>query len=279
MVADPNIRSRKKAKTKLNNVTTTEQEVMTMSELAIINSGEFRAVAVIGDTGENLMELLQENVGEQISVFDFAKLTVPSGGGEFWSIPSADGAKVEKEIEGVVLLRKSGKAYWQVSMDDSTELTPPDCSSEDGMIGIGTPGGTCAQCPLNRFETAAKGKGKACKDKCDIFILTKNGVLPMIIQVPPTSLRSFKQYGMLLLDAGKDISKVLTKFSLVSETRSGKKTAIIQFKSGGDIGPEMHPFVAKYKETIKSLMENAKRSGETIEYQGYASDGEAPKFE
>lgn len=66
-----------------------------MNELAIINSGEFRAVAVIGDTGENLMELLQENVGEQISVFDFAKLTVPSGGGEFWSIPSADGARVE----------------------------------------------------------------------------------------------------------------------------------------------------------------------------------------
>lgn len=66
MVADHNTRKCRKVKTKSNNVTTEEQEVMTMSELAIINSGEFRAVEVIGDTGENLMELLQENVGEQI---------------------------------------------------------------------------------------------------------------------------------------------------------------------------------------------------------------------
>ena len=31
--------------------------------VALIGSADFRAVAVIGETGENLMELLRENVG------------------------------------------------------------------------------------------------------------------------------------------------------------------------------------------------------------------------
>ena len=249
--------------------------------VALIGSADFRAVAVIGETGENLMELLRENVGDQISVFDFAKLTVPPGGGDHWSIPTADGSKMEREVEGVILMRKSGKAYWKVSLDDSTENTPPDCTSEDGLIGIGEPGGSCPSCPLNQYETAQKGKGKACKDKCDIFILTKNGILPMVIQVPPTSLKNFKQYGMLLLDAGKDISKVLTKFSLNVETKSGKKTAIIQFRSGGDVDPSMYPFIGKYKETLRALTESAKMmapSAETAQ-AGPATDGEAPAFD
>lgn len=249
--------------------------------LALVGPSDFRAVAVIGETGENLMELLHENVGDQISVFDFAKLTVPPGGGDHWSIPTADGSKMEKEIEGVILMRKSGKAYWKISLDDSTENTPPDCSSDDGLIGIGEPGGNCPSCPLNQYETAAKGKGKACKDKCDIFILTKNGILPMVIQVPPTSLKGFKQYGMLLLDAGKDISKVVTKFSLNVETKSGKKTAVIQYRSGGDVDPAMYPFIAKYKETLRALVAQVPvaQAETAAEKPGPETDGEAPTFD
>lgn len=257
-----------------------EQEA---AAVALVGSTDFRAVAVIGETGENLMDLLRENVGDQISVFDFAKLTVPPGGGDHWSIPTADGTKMEKEVEGVILMRKSGKAYWRLSLDDSTENTPPDCSSDDGQVGIGEPGGVCATCPLNQYETAAKGKGKACKDKCDIFLLTKTGILPLVIQVPPTSLKNFKQYGMLLLDAGKDISKVLTKLSLSVETKSGKKTAIIQFRSGGDVDPSMYPFVAEYKRSLKAMVEANPAAQDPVAVKQATdvptTDGEAPTFD
>jgi len=254
----------------------------TTTAVALIGAADFRAVAVIGETGENLMELLRENVGEQISVFDFNKLTVPAGGGDHWTVPTPDGSKMEKEIEGVILIRKSGKSYWKVSLDDSTENTPPDCSSENGLVGIGDPGGICADCPLNAYESAQKGKGKACKDKCDIFLLTKTGTLPLIIQVPPTSLKNFKQYGMLLLDAGQDISKVLTKLTLTIETKSGKKTSIIQFRSGGQVDPAMYGFIGKYKETLRELMETAKAAHDPAAEAppaDVAQDGEAPSFE
>lgn len=247
--------------------------------VALIGGDEFRAVAVIREAGGNLMELLQENVGEQISVFDFAKLTVPSGGGDHWSVPTPEGTRMEKEIEGIVLLRKAGKAYWSVPLDDSTENTPPDCTSEDGVLGVGAPGGRCAQCPLNQFGTASRGKGKACKDKCDLFILTKTGTLPMVVQVPPTSLKGFKQYGMMLLDAGKDISKIVTKFSLASEMKSGKKTAVIQYRAGGDVDPSMYPFIHDYKTTIRSLLVQAPAQDSQHDASYVAADGDAPKFE
>ena len=103
----------------------------------------------------------------------------------------------------------------------------------------------------------------------------------MVIQVPPTSLKNFKQYGMLLLDAGKDISKVLTKFSLNVETKSGKKTAIIQFRSGGDVDPAMYPFIGKYKETLRALTESARMMAQPDEtaQAGPATDGEAPALD
>lgn len=186
---------------------------------------------------------------------------------------------MEKEIEGVILLRKAGKAYWEVSLDDSTETTPPNCVSEDGLMGTGTPGGPCRVCPLNAFESASKGKGKACKDKVDLFLLTKTGIMPMIIQVPPTSLKNLKQYGMILMDGGKAIGDVLTKFYLTPENKSGKKTAIINFKSSGNVPDGLKGFVNEYKKTLKAMLEQGIAQNQTVEDRFVAQDGEAPSFE
>jgi len=258
-------------------------ETTTETAVALIGTNDFRAVAVLGETGENMMELMRENVGDQISIFDFPKMTVPAGGGDIWMIPTLEGTKPEKEFEGVIVKRKSGKSYWEKSLDDVSETTPPDCASEDGLIGIGTPGGVCSTCPFNQYGSAPKGAGKACKDKGDLVLLTKTGIMPMVIQVPPTSLKNLKQYGMLLLDAGKDISKVVTKFTLTTETKGGKKTAIIQFRSGGDVDPSMFPFIAKYKETMNALIDTQKATAQATAQAeaaaGPATDGEAPTFE
>src|SRR5262249_37088660 len=34
------------------------------------------------------------------------------------------------------------------------------CSSQDNLIGIGEPGGTCVKCPLSQFGSARNGEGK-----------------------------------------------------------------------------------------------------------------------
>lgn len=250
--------------------------------VAVIVKDDFKAVEVLGEQPGALAELLRENVGTEMSAFDLPRIKVPSGGGQFWAYQTAAGPVSTPTIEGVIVLKKQGKSYWAVSYDDATETTPPDCHSDDCITGIGTPGGACSQCPLNKYESAAKGDGKACKDQVDIAIITRDGIIPTVIQVPPTSLKSLKQYGIMMMGSGKSIHDVVTRFSLHVEKKQGKDTAIIDFSSAGLVPDEMKRFIRAYKADVAALYESSKRKPEqdvTPEYDSRPmEDGDAPQF-
>jgi len=224
--------------------------------LAVIESTDFRAVAIIGTEAGALQEMIRENIGTDLSAYDLPRLKVPAGGGSFWEEQTAEGPKPAEYVDGVILLRKDKKKFWEKGQDEAGgETTPPDCSSEDRIFGTGIPGGECAKCPYNEFKTAKKGDGKACRDFSELYILKKNSVMPTVVQVPATSLKNLKQYGMILVDSAKNMSAVVTRFSLTAEMKSGSKTAIVNFKSIGDIPADMKGFVKEYQASIKELLE------------------------
>lgn len=168
--------------------------------------------------------------GQQINAFELDVVKVPSGGMTAWTIPDViEGERIEKTIQGIVIAQRTIRSWWRVGFDERAAAgvgkQPPDCSSQDGIWGIGHPdghpdlvedtdsaagqfayeaydadgnqvGGTkpirkyaCADCPLAQFGSGREGRGQACRQNRLIFLLTQDSALPIVIKVPPSSLR------------------------------------------------------------------------------------------
>ncbi len=170
-------------------------------------------------TNENNAMTVQQNAGQKFILPDmvesdfspedmaddmdglsmsFNRVKTPAGGGLQFEVPTDDPEAPEftPTLTGVILFNHDSHAYWAEtdSENKDEEENLPLCSSLDGKTGIGTPGGTCATCPLNAYGTAAKGAGKACKNMRIIYLLRSGEYLPIQFNLPPTSLKSFREF-------------------------------------------------------------------------------------
>jgi len=139
------------------------------------------------------------------------------GGGLTWEIPSLEGPTEAKQIVGVIIAVKTPRAYWRESFDETGGGVPPDCSADDGIVGIGDPGGDCARCPLARFGSDARGRGQACKQMYMLFVLRHDSLLPMVITAPPTSFIVIRKYLLRLASNMKRCHQVESSFKLQKE--------------------------------------------------------------
>lgn len=124
----------------------------------------------------------------------FDKVRIPSGGGTMWEVAGDNPDEPEhmKEILGVIVDHYPVNAYFE--NEYTGEIAPPTCSSMDGKFGIGVPGGSCVNCPLNKYGSADDGKGKKCKNLRRVYLLRSGEILPILITLPPTSIRNFSDY-------------------------------------------------------------------------------------
>jgi hypothetical protein len=135
--------------------------------------------------------------------------------------------------------------------------TPPDCSSHDGDVGYGQPGGDCFTCPLNQWASAEGGGGKACKEKRMLFLLRASDLLPIVIQAPSTSIQPIKKYLLRLASQGLPYWSVLTSLSLEKGSNSaGIAFSRIAPKSAGPIPEEQRGMLAEYVQAIKPIIGN-----------------------
>ena len=110
----------------------------------------------------------------------FPRVKIPGGGSLQFEIPSDDPENPDytKYIEGVILYNHDTCAYWPEGSEYDDNVTPL-CSSVDGKTGYGAPGGVCATCALNQYGSVEKGKGKACKNMRNLYILRSGEHMPM----------------------------------------------------------------------------------------------------
>lgn len=212
---------------------------------------------------DQLVESVKENFeDEELGPNDLDRIRVPSGGALAWSIPDIDeGEKSAKTIEGVMLMYRTARAYWSVGMDEGGGNLPPDCSSQDGKHGGGTPGGICKDCPLNQFGSG-KGRGKACKEMRLVFFLMPGSLLPSVVVMPPTSISSLKKYLGRLTNNALSYRRVVTSISLNgTQNKDGIKYAQAVFdvaKSGKDrliLDTESAKRIGEYAEAFKGSFE------------------------
>ena len=138
-------------------------------------------------------ELAEDADGLQMS---FPRVKIPAGGTLQFEMPSddPDNPDYEKNLVGVILHNHATCAYWPAGSEYDDDTTPL-CSSVDGKVGIGTPGGACAACVMNRFGSAPDGsKGKACKNMRILYLLRSGEYMPLQINLPPTSIKPFKDF-------------------------------------------------------------------------------------
>ena len=207
---------------------------------------------------EELRELIEDNLGGigegGFSVRDLPMVTVPSGGATWWTVEGMD--KPQDYITGVIISQVEVRRYYAKGLDEGGEKGPPDCASEDMITGHGTPGGECKLCPFAEWGSASsegkERKGQKCGTYRMLVMQLPDSILQTVVQVPPTSSSSIKQYLRSLTTKGLHYSKAITSLSLKAEERGGFKVAIVTPTFVGKVDDAIHaehikPLAAKYK--------------------------------
>jgi len=181
-----------------------------------------------------------------MSEFDIPRITIAPGA---FKVPTAKGTTLAEQIVGVVVYIRHVRAYYK-SKDQGNR--PPDCSSKDCITGFGDPGGRCRPlvdlatgkvtdpgCPLAAFESATtpdgkQGKGQACKETKQLFVLRGDSLMPEILSIPPTSLTVARKFFNWLG------TRVAYPKALISITVANEKNA-----QGQEYGTAVFDYVRK----------------------------------
>ena len=185
---------------------------MSKNEIAI-KAENFKLVTIEGEIADAIKEEL-----DGLGPIPFDKVKIPSGGGLAFEVPGEDDENPETatEIIGVILYHYPVNAYWKEAYGRNNN--PPDCSSLDGKKGVVSESGEvrdCTTCPYNQYGSGDNGSGKACKNNHRCYILRENSPIPLLLTLPPTSLKSLRDFiGKKLLLKNLRTKDVIVKISL-----------------------------------------------------------------
>lgn len=222
-----------------------------MTEKALVVAENVNLPALSNDLAEAIAEEM-----DGLSI-EFDRVKIPSGGGLAFEIPGddPDSPELAKEIVGVIVDQHPVNAYWAVRY--SGENNPPDCSSMDGKVGITKDGQQrdCATCPHNQWGSDEDGRGKACKNMRRIYILPEGQMFPLLLTLPPTSLKNFSNYlAKRVIAKGRRSHNVLTKVSLKKATNSSGITySQATFALAGILSVEDAKKIEEYARGIKAV--------------------------
>jgi len=137
----------------------------------------------------------------------------------------------------VVLLKANkgtSKVFYLKGYDkDNSEGQKPDCYSGDGIAPAAdaqTPQAKkCATCPHNqwgsRITEKGASKGKACSDTVRMAVAPAGQLNdPMLLRVPPASIKGLGEYGQMLAKRGVGYNMVVTKVAFDMDAESPKLT-------------------------------------------------------
>jgi hypothetical protein len=177
------------------------------AEVELYQPGQL--LALNHDTSQVVEAITMNTAGAELSKFDaLSQARVPGPGGKRWKVRHADGTEEDPQtLTGVIVSVERARSYWKKPFMSGGEM--PDCASYDGgFTGVAnTPDGPCMKCencPMNKFQPRADGTGnvKPCKETRQVLLLPADSLLPILVSVPPASLRIFN--GFMVRNANLD---------------------------------------------------------------------------
>ena len=213
-----------------------------MSQMPVTqNAAAQLAIFANPDALETVREIMSS---EDFSASDLDRIKVPGAGGLMW------------------------------------EISKPDCVSLDGQCGTGNPGGQCAACPFNQYESAAEGSGKACKETRTLLVLQEDELIPTVLRVPPSSIKELKQFLLRLAKKGLRLSHVASVLTLERDKSAGGITySKIKFAAADALTPEQRKAIDPFTAAFAMAFDRAHASTVTERSGGAEQGGNMPTGE
>lgn len=225
------------------------------AEITAVDASNFKIETI--DTTLTADDISEELDGLGNIPLDRAKF--PGSGGTQFEIvddDDDDNSTMTDSIEGIIAYHHAMNSRWEKGYDGSQE--PPTCSSIDGKVGLNVKTGeviTCEGCPYNQYGTA-EGNSKACKNIHRLFIIRDGNPVPLIVALPPTSLKSFRNYvSKKLLLKGRKTNQVLTRITLKGEkNQNNMKYSKAVFEKIGDLNDKQKEDALKIGDFVKGII-------------------------
>lgn len=248
-----------------------------MNNEALVAQENFLLPGLSVDNAEFTQEdLAEDRDGIQLSL---PRVKIPAGGALQFELPGTNPEDPDyaKTLEGVILYSHAAGAYWQEG-EEYDENSAPLCSSVDGKNGIGSPGGTCATCPFNQFRSAADGKGKACKNMRNLYLLRSGEFMPLQVTLPPTSLRPYNEfYNLAFATRNRATYGSVVRFGLKRVDNGSNIYSVATFDKLFDFTGEqlsqVKAVAATFREQIKMMLQQRAADAEDRREEELGSEG------
>lgn len=225
-------------------------------------ANESKALAIPEES--KIEEIRQALQGEQIAMGDLDQIKIPAGGGQTWEVPSTEGDYSVRNLEGVIILTTTSRAYWATDFESGGGGRSPDCSSPDGIYGQGNRGiepnegattiHACADCPL-AFWGSGAGGGIACRENKQVFLLIEGRAFPIILRLPPTSIGVLRKYNVALASEGRVPWGVVSRFALQKvQSKSGINYSRVQIEKVRDLEKGEADSANSYVEAMEQMI-------------------------
>ena len=175
----------------------------------------------------------------------FPQIKTPTLGNIHWSIPTTDGDIDSKTFSGIIMHIQTERGLFPKPYKPNSI---PFCVSENGIVGVGEPGGECSSCPNRSF--GPDGEPPECAEKKAVYILMKEEVIPMVLRVPPSSFQSLEKHLLKMSRKLKPHYAFETVFSLKSVKKPAATVSEIVFEIGAPIDSDSIKKVQGVKSSI-----------------------------
>ena len=217
-----------------------------------------------------------------LQMMSFQRVKIPAGGALQFEVPTEDPDNPDytRTLEGIILSHHSAYTLWPEG-SEYDEDTKPLCSSVDGKTGIGVPGGACATCPMNAYGSAKDGgRGKACKNMRHLYLLRSGEYMPLLVSLPPTSIRPFKEFlNRAFVYRQRATYGSLVQIGLKKDSNGSNDYSVATFRLLRDFQGEelaqIRAYANVFKEQIKAI--NIQRALINEEQQTNDCDYEIPE--
>lgn len=222
---------------------------------AVLARPRYQALTSSKEEMEEMTEVIRSNLaGQSITERDFERVVLPPQGMLQWEIPTLDDKPEYSDcIEGIIIKVTTPRAYWEAELEESSGRTPPDCASPDGVLGYGRPSGDCHTCPFNEWGSG-RNNSKACREQRMLYMLRPVGILPVLVQVPATSLESIKKHIIRLSSRGIPYWKVYTQIRLEKISTGAFPYSHMLPSVAGFVDEELIPNLRAYIDQITPLL-------------------------
>lgn len=174
---------------------------------------------------------IQEQIAAQIARQNETAQGLRSSG-SFISFKNAqlkvDGISIPENQLNVRVLAALSERAWYAKDFDADAVQVPDCYALDNDVphelSANPQSGSCAECPHNKWGSATRGKGKACRESARVIVIPANVPLASAqmytAKVPVTSLATVTSFTSRCGQANKLMGEFVTKLSVTEDKKT-----------------------------------------------------------